>query len=116
MAQVIFHGVQVVEVGVQVRVHEEREKEKDGEVQVEVERENQGEPHIMDGMRMERQTREQLEPMWCDTLSTRRTTTNNALQCSLVQVARVVLVHVIRVGVLCVTVDVHIGHEVLVVV
>ena len=39
MAQVIFHGVQVVEVGVQVRVHEEREKEKDGEVQVEVERE-----------------------------------------------------------------------------
>ena len=39
LAQVIFHGVQVVEVGVQVRVHEEGEKEKDGEVQVEVERE-----------------------------------------------------------------------------
>ena len=39
VAQVIFHGVQVVEVGVQVRVHEEGEKEKDGEVQVEVERE-----------------------------------------------------------------------------
>ena len=38
VAQVIFHGVQVVEVGVQVRVHEEGEKEKDGEVQVEVER------------------------------------------------------------------------------
>ena len=34
VAQVIFHGVQVVEVGVQVRVHEEGEKEKDGEVQV----------------------------------------------------------------------------------
>ena len=70
MAQVIFHGVQVVEVGVQVRVHEEGEKEEDGEVQVEVEREveeNQGGPHIMDGMRMERQTRERLEPMWCDT-------------------------------------------------
>ena len=46
VAQVIFHGVQVVEVGVQVRVHEEGEKEEDGEVQVEIERgeveENQG--------------------------------------------------------------------------
>ena len=28
VAQVIFHGVQVVEVGVQVRVHGEREKER----------------------------------------------------------------------------------------
>ena len=56
MAQVIFHGVQVVEVGVQVRVHEEGEKEKDGEVQVEVKgevEESQGRRHIMDGMRME---------------------------------------------------------------
>ena len=35
VAQVIFHGVQVVEVS----VHEEGEKEEDGEVQVEVERE-----------------------------------------------------------------------------
>ena len=43
VAEVIFHGVQVVEVGVQVRVHEEGEKEKDGEVQVEVEREVEGE-------------------------------------------------------------------------
>ena len=54
VAQVIFHGVQVVEVGVQVRVHEEGEKEKDGEVQVEVKgevEENQGETLIMDGMR-----------------------------------------------------------------
>ena len=55
--------------------------------------------------------------MWCDTLSTRRTTTNSALQCSHVQIARVVLVHVIHVGVLCVIVGVHIGHdEVLVVI
>ena len=49
VAQVIFHGVQVVEVGVQVRVHEEGEKEKDGEVQVEVERdveEDQGQRHM----------------------------------------------------------------------
>ena len=49
MAQVIFQGVQVVEVGVQVRVHEEGENEEDGEVQVEVERkveENQGLRHM----------------------------------------------------------------------
>ena len=49
MAQVIFHGVQVVEVGVQVRV--DRGVEEDGEGQVEVEREvgeDQGEPHMCD--------------------------------------------------------------------
>ena len=41
---------------------------------------------------------------------------HGALRCSLVQVVRVVIVHVIRVAVRCVTV-VHIGHdEVLVVV
>ena len=39
MAQVVFHGVQVVEVGVQVRVHQDRGVEEDGEGQVEVERE-----------------------------------------------------------------------------
>ena len=39
MAQVIFHGVQVVEVGLQVRVHEDRGLEEDGDGQVEVERE-----------------------------------------------------------------------------
>ena len=39
IAQVIFHGVQVVEVGVQVRVHQDRGVEEDGEGQVEVERE-----------------------------------------------------------------------------
>ena len=39
MAQVIFHGVQVVEVGVLVRVHQDRGVEEDGEGQVEVERE-----------------------------------------------------------------------------
>ena len=39
MAQVIFHGVQVVEVGVQVRVRQDRGEEEDGEGQVEVERE-----------------------------------------------------------------------------
>ena len=39
MAQVVFHGVQVVEVGLQVRVHQDRGEEEDGEGQVEVERE-----------------------------------------------------------------------------
>ena len=56
MAQVIFHGVQVVEVGVQVRVHQDRGVEEDGEGQVEVEREvgeDQGETLIMDEDGME---------------------------------------------------------------
>ena len=38
-AQVVLHGVQVVEVGLQVRVHQDRGEEEDGEAQVEVERE-----------------------------------------------------------------------------
>ena len=41
VAQVIFHGVQVVEVGVQDRVHKDRGVEEDGEGQVEVEREDE---------------------------------------------------------------------------
>ena len=54
VAQVVFHGVQVVEVGVQARVHQDRGVEEDGEGQVEVEREvgeDQRESHIH-GMRM----------------------------------------------------------------
>ena len=54
VAQVVFHGVQVVKVGVQVRVHQDRGEEEEGEGQVEVEREegeDQGEPHMHD-MRM----------------------------------------------------------------
>ena len=39
VAQVVFHGVQVVKVGVQVRVHQDRGVEEDGEGQVEVEKE-----------------------------------------------------------------------------
>ena len=39
VAQVILHGVQVIEVGLQVREHQDREEEEDGEGQVEVERE-----------------------------------------------------------------------------
>ena len=45
VAQVNFHGVQVVEVGVKVRVHQDGEVEEDGEGQVEV---GQRETHIMD--------------------------------------------------------------------
>ena len=41
VAQVIFHGVLVVEVGVQVRVHQDRGVEEDGEGQGEVEREDE---------------------------------------------------------------------------
>ena len=40
VAQVVFHGVQVVEVGVRLRVHQDGDVEKkNGEGQVEVERE-----------------------------------------------------------------------------
>ena len=38
-AQVVLHGVKVVEVGVVLRVHDKGEVEEDGEGQVEVERE-----------------------------------------------------------------------------
>ena len=49
VAQVIFHEVQVVEVGLQVTEHQDRGEEEDGEGQVEVEREigeDQGERHM----------------------------------------------------------------------
>ena len=39
VAQVVFHGVKVVEVGVVLRVHQDRGEEEDGKGQVEVERE-----------------------------------------------------------------------------
>ena len=69
VAQVIGHGVKVG-----VGVHGEEGQEEDGEVQGEVKgevEENQGRRH-MDGMRMEWQTLNGLEPMWgvtsdCDT-------------------------------------------------
>ena len=50
VAQVIFHGVQVVEVGLQVRVHQDRGEEEDGEGQVEVERgrRERGQTHMCD--------------------------------------------------------------------
>ena len=39
MAQVSFHGVKVVEIGVVLTVHQDRGVEEDGEGQVETERE-----------------------------------------------------------------------------
>ena len=39
VAQVVLHGVRVVEVSLQVREHQDRGEEEDGEGQVEVERE-----------------------------------------------------------------------------
>ena len=39
VAQVVFHGVKVVEVGAVLRVHQDGGEEEDGEGQVEVERE-----------------------------------------------------------------------------
>ena len=55
VAQVIFHGVKVVEVGVVLRVHQDRGEEEDGEGQVEVERE-EGEV---------KEKRTYIEPMRC---------------------------------------------------
>ena len=120
VAQVIFHGVQVVEVGVQVRVHQDRGVEEDGEGQVEVERE------------VEEVKEKRTSWMTCrwsdghgndlsqedhDSTSRQETRLNSALLCSLVQIARVVIVRVILVGVLGVMIDVLIGlDEVLVIV
>ena len=39
VAQVVLHGIQVVEVGVRLRVHQDGEVEEDGEGRVEAERE-----------------------------------------------------------------------------
>ena len=54
VAQVVLHGVQVVEVGVRLRVHQDRRVEEDGEGQGRSRKggsRGQGET-LMDGMRM----------------------------------------------------------------
>ena len=51
VAQVIVHGVQVVEVGVQVRVHQDRGVEEDGERQVEG-RKGKRTTHVQHGVKM----------------------------------------------------------------
>ena len=95
VAQVVLHGVQVVEVSLQVKEHAEREKEKDGEVQVEVEREveeNQGETLIMDGMEMTvKGLKDDLSQCGVTRDHQRERTPKGALMCSLIHVAHVVL-------------------------
>ena len=59
VAQVIFHGVQVVEVGVQVRVHQDRGVEEDGRRTRRSRkggRRGQRQTLIMDGMRCREDT------------------------------------------------------------
>ena len=116
VAQVILHGVRVVEIG----VHEEGEKEKIGEVQVEVKgevEENQGETlhhgwHGDDGERL----KDDLSQCGVTRDQQRERTLNGSLMCSVIPVAHVVLRVLVLVGVGGVTV-VHIGHdEVLVVI
>ena len=114
VAQVIFHGVQVVEVGVQVRVHQDRGVEEDGEGQVEVEREDEevreNRTYTWRGDEMGRMN--DLSQGDHDSTSERQETRlNSALLCSLVQIARVVIVHIILVGVLGVMIVVLIGHD-----
>ena len=119
VAQVIFHGFQVVEVGLQVRVHQDRGEEEDGEGQVEVEREVEekevkntcatcGWREMKDSMNLSQEDH--------DTSSEKTgRTTNGVLLCSLVQFARIVIVRVIVDGVLGVMIVVLIGlYEVLV--
>ena len=115
MAQVIFQGDQVVEVGVQVRVHQDRGVEEDGEGQVEVERE---EGEVRENRTSWMTWREDdghlndLSQEDHDSTSERQETRlNSALLCSLVQIARFVIVRVILVGVLGVIIVVLIGHD-----
>ena len=72
VAQVIgCHGVKVGDI-----VHGEEGQEEDGEVRGEVEgegEENQGQRRHMDGMRMEWQTLNSLEPIWSDESVTQKT-------------------------------------------
>ena len=113
VAQVIFHGVQVVEVGVQVRVHQDRGVEEDGEGQVEVEREvgevKENRTSWMVCGWSDRHVNLSQEDH--DSTSRQETRLNSALLCSLVQIARVVIVRVILVGVLGVMIVVLIGHD-----
>ena len=98
----------------QVRVHQDRGVEEDGEGQVEIERE-------VEELREKRTS--WMTRRWSDghmndlsqedhdSTSRQETQLNSALLCSLVQIARVVIVHVILVGVLGVMIVVLIGHD-----
>ena len=111
VAQVIFHGVQVVEVGVQVKVHQYRGVEEDGEGQVEVEREVAEVRENRTSWMTCRWSDGHVSQKDHDSTSRQETQLNSALLCSLVQIARVVIVRVILVGVLGVMIVVLIGHD-----
>ena len=110
----MFHGVQVVEVGVVLRVHQDRGVEEDGEGQVEVEREDEEVREKRTSWMTCRWSdrRVNLEPMKIMTHNQRqKRRLNSALPCSLMQIARVVIVRVILVGVLGVMIVVLIGRD-----
>ena len=107
----IFHGVQVVEVGVQVRVHQNRGVEEDGEGQVEVEREVDEVRSWMTCRWSDGHVNDLSQEDHDSTSEKQETRLNSALLCSLVKIVRVVIVRVILVGVLGVMIVVLIGHD-----
>ena len=115
MAQVIFHGVQVVEVGVQVRVHQYRGVEEDGEGQVEVEREDEEvrekRTSWMTCRCSDRRVNDLSQEDHGTSSERQERRLNSALPCSLVQIARVAVIRVIVDGVLGVMIVVLIGHD-----
>ena len=102
-AQVVVHGIQVVEVGVRLRVHQDGEVDEDGEGQVEVEREDGEVKEKRSCMKMGwSETQEHLEPWGAWDIKVWRRNSALYVPCSLVvQLARVD-VRVILVDVVCV--------------
>ena len=99
----------------QVRVHQDRGVEEDGEGQVEVEREDEEVRENRTSWMTWREDDRHMNDLSQedhDTLSERQERRlNTALLCSLVQIARVVIVRVILVGVLGVMIVVLIGRD-----
>ena len=98
----------------QVRVHQDRGVEEDGEGQVEVEREveevRENRTSWMTWREDDRHMND-LSQEDHDSTSRQETRLNSALLCSLVQIARVVIVRIILVGVLGVMIVVLIGRD-----
>ena len=104
VAQVSFHGVKVVEVGVVLRVHQDRGVEEDGEGQVEVEREEGEvkENHTCMKMGWSEDLKDNLSQWGACAIKVWRRNSALYVPYSLVQLARVVVVRVILVDVICV--------------
>ena len=94
----------------QVRVHQDRGVEEDGEGQVEVVREDEEVKENDTCAWREDDRLNELEPMWCDT-SVRHETQVTARCCAHSCRSRASCFVLVLVGVLCVTVDVLIGHD-----